>query len=263
MLGNGWSGAAIPPGFFGASADRQGGALTSVSIVVRSTLFHAAAAAAVLAFVPTVPLFFVSDRRGGRLVVRTYLRLLSWLLRTIAGVDHRIDGLENLPKAPFLVASRHESAWEVVFFPLIFDDPVAFAKQEIFRYPLYGLIARQGGHIAVDRGGDLAGLRTAFEHARRTVAEGRNVLIFPSGTRHAEGRDRIQRGVGALYDLLGVPCVPVMLDSGRCWPPGSWLKHPGTIHVRIAPPIPPGLGRHDFEAVLRRQLSPEALDRQP
>ncbi|MDK9697462.1 MAG: 1-acyl-sn-glycerol-3-phosphate acyltransferase [Siculibacillus sp.] len=227
-----------------------------ISLVVRSILFHLAAVLLVVVFSPLSPLLVVSGGRHASRLVLAYLRVLRHLLRWICGIDHRIEGLEHLPPAPYLLASRHESAWEVMFFPLFFDDPAAFAKQEIFSYPLGGLIARRTGQIRIDRGGDLAGLRTAFDEARRTIATGRSVLIFPSGTRHVEGRDRVLPGVGALYDLLRIPCVPVVLDSGRCWPPDSWLKHPGMIHVRIGEPIPPGLDRREFADVLRRRLVP-------
>ncbi|WP_333822504.1 lysophospholipid acyltransferase family protein [Pinisolibacter sp.] len=242
--------------------------MKSTSVVVRSILFHVAALAAVVLLLPLTPLL-VFDRRVWSPIVVAYLRVLGWLLKVICGVDHRIDGLEHLPKAPYLLASRHESAWEVLFYPLFFDDPVAFAKREIFSYPLGGRIARRGGHISIDRSGDLAGIRAAFQSARDTVAAGRSVLIFPSGTRHVEGRDRIQSGVGALYDLLGVPCVPVVLDSGRCWPPDSWLKYPGTIHVRIGEPIAPGIDRVAFTALLKERLgltepaSPAAVAAEP
>lgn len=234
--------------------------MQSTSVVVRSILFHVAAVALVAVFSPLAPLLFVRDGRHASWLVLTYLRVLKRLLRVICGIDHRIEGLENLPPAPYLLASRHESAWEVMFFPLFFDNPAAFAKQEIFSYPLGGLIARRTGQIKVDRGGDLAALRSAFDGAKQVIASGRSVLIFPSGTRHVEGRDRIQAGVGALYELLRVPCVPVVLDSGRCWPPDTWLKYPGTIHVRIGPPIPPGLDRRGFVDVLKARLAPAGPD---
>lgn len=228
--------------------------MKSRSVVVRSILFHFAALMAVIPFAPAFPLLFVSTRRVTWPLAAAYLRLLSWLLRVICGIEYRIEGAEHLPSTPCLLASRHESAWEVLFFPLLFGDPVAFAKQEIFGYPIGGRIVRGGGHISIDRGGDLAALRAGFEGARRAIASGRSLLIFPSGTRHEAGRDRMRGGVVALYGLLGVPCVPISLDSGRCWPPGSWLKYPGTIHVRIGAPIPPGLDKQTFAAAIKQQL---------
>lgn len=228
--------------------------MSKIVIVVRTILFHLAVGALVLAFVPTAPLFFTSDRRRARRLILRFLGVMRLLLRWIAGIDERIEGIANLPPGPYLLASRHESAWEVLFFSLFFDDPAAFAKQEIFANPLGGLFARIGGHIGIDRHGDLAGVKAAFEAARQTVAAGRSILIFPSGTRHVEGRDRIQPGVSALYELLKVPCVPVTLDSGRCWPPGSWLRYPGTIRVRIGRPIAAGLDRRRFMAELREGL---------
>ena len=249
-------------GILGAAAEPRGRVLSHRTVFVRSLLFHVAAFALLLPLIPFMPLMLVIARSSSRPFLFAYLRLLAWLLRVICGIDHRIEGREILPPAPFLLASRHESAWEVVFFPLFFDDPAAFAKKEIFSYPLSGWVARRG-HIAVDRDGDLAGLRTAFESARRMVGRGRNILIFPSGTRHVGGRDRIRSGVGVLYDLLDVPCVPVTLDSGRCWPPGKWLKYPGTIHVRIGEPIAPGLDRHTFFEVLRDRLAVASSEAPP
>lgn len=228
--------------------------MKSVSVVVRSILLHIAATAAAIPFLCLMPLLLIPDRRASWPFVAAYLRLLSWLLRVICGITYRVEGAENLPPAPYLLASRHESAWEVLFFPLLFGDPVAFAKREIFGYPISGRIVRGGGHISIDREGDLAGVRAAFEGARRAVASGRSVLIFPSGTRYEPGRDRLQSGVVALYDLLDVPCVPVVLDSGRCCPPGAWLKYPGTINVRIGPPIAPGLDKRAFVDVLKARL---------
>lgn len=231
------------------------------SVVLRSILFHAAAVVTALPLLPCFPLLFVAPRRVTWPIVVVWLRSVSWLLRIVCGIDHRVEGADHLPPGPRLLASRHESAWEVLFFPLIFDDPVAFAKQEIFGYPIGGRIVRGGGHISIRREGDLGGLRDAFERAREAVAAGRSVLIFPSGTRHESGRDRIQSGVAALYELLDVPCVPIVLDSGRCCPPGSWLMYPGTIHVRIGPPIAPGLDKRDFLEVLKARLTnPDAAE---
>mgnify|MGYP001765272761 CR=1 FL=1 len=228
--------------------------MSKAVIAVRTILFYAAVVAALVLFVPAMSLLFLRDRAPALRFYRLYLRILRLLLRWIVGIEDRVEGLENLPPAPYLLASRHESAWEVMFYPLFFDDPAAFAKQEIFDYPLGGRIARVAGHIAIDRTGDLAALKAAFEGARQTVAAGRSVLIFPSGTRYPEGRDRIQRGVVALYELLNVPCVPVVLDSGRCWPPNDWLKYPGRIRVRVGAAIPPGLEREAFLAALRGGL---------
>lgn len=229
--------------------------MKTASVVLRSILFHAAAVVTAIPLLPGFPLQFVAPRRVTWPIVVAWLRLVSRLLRIVCRIDHRVEGAEHLPAGPCLLASRHESAWEVFFFPLIFDDPVAFAKQEIFGYPIGGRIVRGGGHISIRRDGDLEGVRSAFERAREAVTAGRSVLIFPSGTRHESGRDRIQNGVAALYELLDVPCVPITLDSGRCCPPGSWLMYPGTIHVRIGPPIAPGLDKRAFLDVLKQRLA--------
>jgi 1-acyl-sn-glycerol-3-phosphate acyltransferase len=91
--------------------------------------------------------------------------------------------------------------------------------------------------------------------AKRAVAGGRPVIIFPEGTRVPVGQaPPLQSGFAGLYRVLGLPVVPVALDSGRLWPRG-FVKHAGTIHVRVGEIIPPGLKRDDIEARVHRAIN--------
>ena len=79
------------------------------------------------------------------------------------------------------------------------------------------------------------------------IATGRPIVVFPQGTRTApEERGTYQSGIAALYRELGVPVVPVALNSGLFWRRRSNVRRPGTIILRFLPPIPPGLDRKDF-----------------
>lgn len=222
---------------------------------VRATLYYAILIVCSIPFVPLLPLLWVRTPSWWLRPVIAYLDLMSFLLKLVCGLSYRVEGHENIPEGPVLFASQHESSWEVLWFIKLLGNPVSFAKREVFSYLVGGRIATLSGHLPVDRDGDLDTLRAAFGGAKAAVKAGRSVLIFPSGTRSVSERDRIATGVGALYSLLDVPCVPVLLDSGKCWPRKSWAKHPGVIHVRILPPIEAKLSRKAFTERLRVALA--------
>lgn len=180
---------------------------------------------------------------------------LHWLLRWICGLDHSLRGRENLPPGPCIVASKHQSAWDTIAMPVIFPDPCFVLKRELLWIPLFGLYLRRAGVVAVDRSGGSSALRRMVAEARRHAAEGRKIVIYPEGTRTAPGRRvAYHPGVAALYQQLGLPVVPVALDSGLYWPRRSLLRRPGRIAVDILPPIPPGLPRKEFMQRLERDI---------
>ncbi|MGQ9371510.1 lysophospholipid acyltransferase family protein [Azospirillum sp. ST 5-10] len=195
-------------------------------------------------------------------VVRWYLRVVAWLERTILGLDYEVRGLENLPRdGAYIVAAKHQSAWETMKLHLIFGDPAIVLKRELMWIPIWGWYARKARMIAVDRGARGRALNSMIDGARSVKDEGRPIVIFPQGTRTAPGAYRGYRiGVGALYDTLKLPMVPVALNSGLYWPRRSFVKRPGTIVVEILPPITPGLSRAAVMAELERRLE-ESSDR--
>ncbi|SEO72179.1 1-acyl-sn-glycerol-3-phosphate acyltransferase [Salinihabitans flavidus] len=201
--------------------------------------------------IPLLPLFllYFAPHRYGWWFGQRYLRFQLWLLRVTCGVTYRIEGTDNLPAGPVIYASQHQSAWETLYFQILLDNPVMFAKKEIFHYPLIGLLTRWNGHIPVDRRGSLDSTRKVFQQGVAALQKGRSLLIYPSGTR--DRVERVQSGIGVLYQLAHVPVVPVLLNSGAAWPPGRLLKFPGQITVRILPPIAPGLDRRTFLAQLQ------------
>jgi len=188
-------------------------------------------------------------------VCALYLRLQAFGLRCFCGISYEVKGINNLPDGPVLIASQHESTWETLYFQHIMDRPVMYAKEPIFSYPVFGPIARKMGHIPVPQTKNTDAVRDGFKRGAETIASGRKLLIFPSGTRRVEGGTKLQAGVGALYQLSNVPVVPVLVNSGQCWPHNTWLKFPGTIKVEVLPAIPAGLPREDVMERLRLDLA--------
>ncbi len=195
-------------------------------------------------------------------VVRWYLRSIAWLERTILDLHYEVRGRENLPATgSYILAAKHQSAWETMKLHAILGDPAVVLKRELTWIPTWGWYARKSRMIAVDRGARGRALTSMIENSKPVRDEGRPIVIFPQGTRVAPGTYRPYRvGVGVLYENLDLPIVPMALNAGLYWPRRSFIKQPGTIVVEILPPIPPGLSRAQAMQELERRLE-EATDR--
>ncbi|MEZ5835720.1 MAG: lysophospholipid acyltransferase family protein [Geminicoccaceae bacterium] len=180
---------------------------------------------------------------------------VQFLLRLIIGLDCRVVGREKLPEGPVLIASKHQSAWETIYFYRISSDIVIGLKYELSRIPLFGQYIQLAGSVVIDRGGAAQALRSLVRGARAAVAEGVSFLIFPEGTRQVPGaKPDYKSGIAALYNTLGVPCVPVALNSGLYWGRRSFIKHPGMITLEFLDPIEPGLQRREFMKLLEERI---------
>ena len=163
--------------------------------------------------------------------------------------------LEHLPAGPCIVASKHQSAWDTLVFSILVDGPGYVFKRELMKIPLFGWYARAAGCVPIDRAGGAAALRRLIEDARRVLAEGRKIVIFPEGTRVAPGKRHPHHpGTAALYARLGVPVVPVAVNSGLFWGRRTFLKAPGRIVLEFLPPIPPGMPRKVFAVELEERI---------
>jgi 1-acyl-sn-glycerol-3-phosphate acyltransferase len=181
------------------------------------------------------------------------------LLALVVGLRHELRGDASLLRRPVIVAAKHQSAWDTFIFYLLARDPAYVMKKELMALPVYGWLARKQGMIPVDRAGGAKALRALLRAAERARTEARQIIIFPQGTRVAPGAAApYQPGVAALYARLGLPVVPVALNSGLFWPRRSFLKTPGRITVEILEPIAPGLPKAAFMAELERRIESAA-----
>ena len=188
-------------------------------------------------------------------VGEAWVRVSLVLLKAIVGLGHEVRGRDNLPDGPCLVASKHQSAWDTLIFSQILDRPSYVVKQELLWVPLLGWYLKRHGVVAVDRAGGSRALKRMVGEAKAMAAAGRAIVIFPEGTRTPPGERRpYHPGVAALYRELGLPVVPVALNSGLYWRRRAFRKRPGTIVVEFLPPIPAGLPRKTFMARLQDDL---------
>jgi 1-acyl-sn-glycerol-3-phosphate acyltransferase len=186
---------------------------------------------------------------------RLWIVFVLWWLRVTVGLTHRIVGRENLPAGPAILASKHQSSWETLSFTLLFDDIAIVLKRELLFIPVVGWAMARAGNIAVTRGDGASALRGLVKQAKAAIADGRSIVIFPEGTRVAPGDIKpYQVGTAALYRQLGVPVVPIALNSGLFWGRRKWIKRPGVLTLEILPPIQPGLSRDAFMNALQDKI---------
>jgi 1-acyl-sn-glycerol-3-phosphate acyltransferase len=182
-------------------------------------------------------------------------RINIFLMRHVAGIGLEFRGLDRIPPGPLLVAAKHQSTLETFALVTVLDDPTFVVKRELMWIPFFGWYAWKAGMIPVDRGAGASAVRRIVERAQREVARGRQIVIFPEGTRRAAGAPPAYKsGVGHMYAALGVPLLPVALDTGLFWPRRRFMKHPGTAVIEFLPPIPPGLGRAEAAALVEERI---------
>ncbi len=177
------------------------------------------------------------------------------LLRWCVGLGYEVRGRERIPAGAVIIAMKHQSAWDTLAAPVIFARPAVVIKRELGWIPVYGWYVRKSGMIAIDRAAGPAALRAMVAAAGHAIADHRPIVIFPEGTRTAVGAaPAYQPGVFALSRQLGVPIVPVAVNSGVFWGRRHFAKRPGRIVVEILPPIAPGGDRRATMAALETAI---------
>ncbi|MEO1038400.1 MAG: lysophospholipid acyltransferase family protein [Pseudomonadota bacterium] len=193
----------------------------------------------------------LGPRSWSRACLRLYLDLVFGALKRLCGITFEVRGREHIPAAGALVAAKHQSMFETLAFWRILDDPAIILKKELSYLPFFGWYAMKLRNIAIDRAGAAKTLRGMLRTARQRAEEGRQVVIFPQGTRVNPGEaESYKPGVAGLYAAMKAPCAPVALNSGLYWPGSGVLRRPGHIVVEFLPAIEPGLSRDAFMSQL-------------
>lgn len=178
-----------------------------------------------------------------------------WLLKVICNIRFELRGKEKLPARPYLVVSKHQSAWDTFGLIPVFADPAMVLKAELGWIPLYGWFCHKFEHIFVSREKAAAALKALLRDARAKAAQGREIVIFPEGTRTTPGAPPDYKpGYIALYEGLNLVTVPIALNTGLFWPRRSYRRYPGTIVVEILDPVAPGLKRSQARQIIEERI---------
>lgn len=220
-------------------------------LFLRSTvfqfLFYAVTLIQMIAFSPIM----VLPSKWTWWVPQVWSKSLLLVLRVTVGVKVEIRGRENLPKGGFIAAMKHQSAWETFALIPLFATPTFILKRELRWIPIFGWYIAKFRQIPINRGKRSEALVAMMGAARTAIAENREIMIFPEGTRRPVGGEaKYKMGVAHLYRDLQCPVAPIAHNAGLFWPRSSWLVYPGTVIVDILPPISPGLAPNDFQEKL-------------
>jgi 1-acyl-sn-glycerol-3-phosphate acyltransferase len=227
-------------------------------IVLRNVLFYLVFYAGTVFFVVGSVVSMVVAPPKMRWFPDTWARFHRGCMRWLLGIAVRETGTR--PPGAALYAIKHESFFEAIDLPYMLEFPVPFGKEELFRIPGWGRALRAYGSVTVFRDQGAKGLRRMLADARQFAGSGRPLAIFPEGTRVPVGtRPPLQSGFAGLYKLLGLPVVPVAVDSGRLY--HRWWKRPGTITLHFGEPIEPGLPREEIEARVHAAINALGISR--
>ncbi len=197
----------------------------------------------------------LGPRRLAMTALSLHARATLWWMRVICGTKVEVRGREKLPEGAALIAAKHQSAWDTIGLIPLMRDPAMILKRELLWIPVYGWFCRKFEMIPVQRDLRGAALRQMVRDARKRADQGRDIVVFPEGTRRAPGAAPAYKpGIVMLYEQLGLPCVPVALNSGVFWPTGSTMRYPGAIVVEFLDPIPPGVPRREFLPLLQERI---------
>lgn len=225
--------------------------LIVVRSVIFNVLFYINLIAHLIGGLPTL----LGPRWSLIAVAKSWAHTNTWLLKAICGITIEYVGREKIPPGALIVASKHQSLLETFALIPLFVDPAFIVKRELMWIPVFGWYIWRAGMIPVDRGARSQALLAMTERARAELARGRQLIIFPEGTRRAAGAEPAYKyGVVQLYAAIGVPCLPVALNSGVVWPRRSFRRHPGTVRIEILDPIAPGLDKHVFFERLKSDI---------
>tara|TARA_Y100001960_G_scaffold317357_1_gene385602 strand:+ start:135 stop:842 length:708 start_codon:yes stop_codon:yes gene_type:complete len=183
-----------------------------------------------------------------------------FIVKFLLNVKVEIRGIENIPKTEkFFVASAHQSMFETFALQAVLDFPVFILKKELLKIPLFGLYLKKIKSIEIVRDTITKDNLDFFERVADIIKnENRPLLIFPQGTRIKTNEIvPFKKGVGRIYEVLNIPCIPIALNSGNVWPKNGFLKHSGKITISLLDPIKPGLNKDEFVKNIENKIYKE------
>ncbi len=193
------------------------------------------------------PFYFFLSRKRAWMIPKNWGRTSNWLLKHVVGTKLEITGLENIPEGGFIIAAKHQSFWDIPSLLHLFDDPAFILKKELMSIPFFGWYVAKLDMIPIRRGDKSKALKEMMYRAKQEIARGRQIMIYPEGTRRSPGAEPAYKyGIARLYEQLDCPVLPIALNSGLYWPRRKFLRYPGTIRVEILPPIQPGMEPQKF-----------------
>src|SRR5580704_17271640 len=235
--------------------------------IVFNFLFYLNLAVLMVIGLPTM----LGGRRAVFALARLWGSISVWLLDRIYGLRLEYRGLDNIPSGGVLIAVKHQSFLETFALLKYAPDFAIILMRQLTLIPLFGLYLIVSQQIAIDRGRGRQALNQIAAAAKPVFAAGRQVFIYPEGTRRLPGAPPMYKhGAAALYAAANVPCLPVAVNTGLFWRRRGFLRRPGVAVIEYLPVIPPGLNRAAFSERLQSaietacdRLNAESVEKDP
>jgi 1-acyl-sn-glycerol-3-phosphate acyltransferase len=228
--------------------------MTLIRSLIFASWFYVTMAAYGLFFMP----FVLFNDRYVWTGMRGWSHAVLFGLRWICGVRVKFEGLEHVPQGPALLASKHQATLDTLLPVHFLKEPVFVVKRELQNAPVFGFYMKRG-MIPVDREAHAKALKDMLRASRAAIAKGRQIVIYPEGTRQElDAPTDYKPGVAAMYRDLGLPVTPIALNTGLSWPPNGIMRKPGTVTIKVLPPIPAGLSREAFMRQLEDVIEGES-----
>ncbi|MCD2175688.1 lysophospholipid acyltransferase family protein [Rhizobium sp. C4] len=218
--------------------------MVAIRSVIFNVLFYMMFIAEMIIF---TPIYFILPRKKAYFVPKFWARSNLWLMKVIVGTRVEIEGLENLPKGPFIFAPKHQSFWDTFAFLPHIEDPLFILKRELLWIPVFGWYVAKQRMIGVNRAARGKAMTDVMARTLEEMKTGRQLIIYPEGTRRPSGAEPVYKyGIARLYRDLQMPVVPVVHHAGIFWPRRKSIRQGGVIKARILPPIAPGMDEKEF-----------------
>lgn len=213
--------------------------MSSITLFLRSLVFTLLMAAATVIWAPMCFLFAPLPYNQRYFLTSLWNRFVIGAARIVCGIRYQIKGYENLPDAPVILLSKHQSAWETIFLFYAMPRPLVYVfKKELFYIPFFGWGIALLRMLPIDRSNIRDAFAQVIVRGRKRLASGQWIIMFPEGTRILVGQKGSYKAGGARLAIeTNTPVVPIALNAGECWPKNSFIKKPGVITVSIGKPI--------------------------
>jgi 1-acyl-sn-glycerol-3-phosphate acyltransferase len=215
--------------------------MSRINLFLRSLLFTLLMLVATLIWAPLCFLFAPLPYNKRYFLTGFWNRFVIWCAKTVCGIRYQVKGYENLPDTPAVLLSKHQSAWETIFYLYAMPRPLVYVfKKELLYIPFFGWGLALLRMIPIDRSKSRDAFAQVVEHGRNRLASGQWIIMFPEGTRSLVGKQgKYKSGGTRLAIETGTVVVPIAMNAGECWPKNSFIKKPGVITVSIGKPISP------------------------
>lgn len=203
--------------------------------------------------------FLLTPRSWLCVMVEVYLKIIHFLEKYILGLDYEVRGLENLPKdTAYIVAAKHQSAYETLKLHLLFKDPAIVMKKELFSIPIWGWYAKKMQLIGIDRKSRDSALKSVTEGAQMAADAKRPIIIFPQGTRvrvSDTSKDKpYKAGIMRMTKASDLPVIPMALNTGLFWERNAFVKKGGKVVFEFMPAIESDLSVQEGVAILEQVI---------